>query len=203
MVALGPPSVEVSTATTGRRGKGRTYMDVLAKQSRETQIVIGGGLLYLLFSFFHWQSASASAAGFSISVHRSEWVGIGVIAGLLAVVLLDLGSDSTASGQGRARRAVAWADLAGARRAAARVHRDHVPLAQRATQVAGLGRACPIDRHRCRGMAARTGRRRPDARHVDDADVVDVDHRAAADLELASAPPPPAAPASSEDPPAV
>ena len=63
-------------------------MDVLAKQSRETQIVIGGGLLYLLFSFFHWQSASASAAGFSISVHRSEWVGIGVIAGLLAVVLL-------------------------------------------------------------------------------------------------------------------
>ena len=63
-------------------------MDVLTKQSREVQVVIGGAALYLLFSFFHWQSASTSAAGFNFSVHRSEWVGIGVIACLLAIVLL-------------------------------------------------------------------------------------------------------------------
>ena len=59
-------------------------MDVLARQSRQTQIVIGGGLLYVLLSFFHWQSYDSVIGTFS----RSEWTGIGVIAALLAIAVV-------------------------------------------------------------------------------------------------------------------
>lgn len=59
-------------------------MDVLAKQSRETKVVIGAALLYLLFSFFHWQSVDTPIG----SAHVSEWEGIGVVAGLLVIALL-------------------------------------------------------------------------------------------------------------------
>jgi len=59
-------------------------MDRLMKLSRETQIVLGASVLYLIFSFFDWQQVSA----FGVSVGRSEWNGIGVIAALLVVVLL-------------------------------------------------------------------------------------------------------------------
>src|SRR6266700_2264382 len=59
-------------------------MDMLTKLSRETQIVLGGAVLYLIFSFFDWQQVS----GFGVTVGRSEWSGIGVIAGLLVIVLL-------------------------------------------------------------------------------------------------------------------
>ena len=59
-------------------------MDILGKLSRDTQIVLGGTVLYLVFSFFDWQQVSA----FGVSAGNSEWVGIGVIAGLLAIAVI-------------------------------------------------------------------------------------------------------------------
>jgi hypothetical protein len=59
-------------------------MDALNKLSREVQVVIGGAVLYLIFSFFDWQQVSV----LTITAGRSEWVGVGVIAGLLAIALL-------------------------------------------------------------------------------------------------------------------
>ncbi len=59
-------------------------MDFVNKLSREVQMVLGGTLLYIIFSFLDWQQVS----GFGITVGRSEWHGIGVIAGLLAIALL-------------------------------------------------------------------------------------------------------------------
>lgn len=58
--------------------------DMLSKLSREVQIVLGGTVLYLLFSFFDWQQVSA----FGITAGRSEWNGIGIVAGLAAVAVL-------------------------------------------------------------------------------------------------------------------
>ena len=59
-------------------------MDSVKNLSREVQVVLGGGLLYLIVSFLDWQQISA----FGITVGRSEWSGIGVVAGLLAIALL-------------------------------------------------------------------------------------------------------------------
>jgi hypothetical protein len=59
-------------------------MDRLKRLPREVQVVLGGGALYLIFSFFDWQQVSV----LTITAGRSEWVGVGVIAGLLAVALL-------------------------------------------------------------------------------------------------------------------
>jgi hypothetical protein len=59
-------------------------MDMLRKLPREVQVVLGGSLLYLLFSFFDWQQVSFLSAHAGIS----EWHGVGVIAGLLVLALL-------------------------------------------------------------------------------------------------------------------
>jgi len=59
-------------------------MDSLKGLSREVQVVLGGGVLYLIFSFLDWQQVS----GFGVTVGRSEWNGVGIIAGLLAIALL-------------------------------------------------------------------------------------------------------------------
>lgn len=59
-------------------------MDKLAKLPREVQAVLGGGILYLIFSFLDWQQVSA----IGITVGASEWHGVGVVAGLLVIVLL-------------------------------------------------------------------------------------------------------------------
>ena len=59
-------------------------MDALTKLSREMQIVLGGAVLYVIFSFFDWQQVS----GFGVTYGRSEWTGIGVIAALLGIALL-------------------------------------------------------------------------------------------------------------------
>jgi hypothetical protein len=59
-------------------------MDVVKKLSREEQVVLGGGVLYLIFSFLDWQQVSA----FGITYGRSEWTGVGVVAGLLVIALL-------------------------------------------------------------------------------------------------------------------
>ena len=59
-------------------------MEKFLKLSRETQIVLGGTVLYLVFSFLDWQQVSV----LSITAGQSEWHGIGVVAGLIAVALL-------------------------------------------------------------------------------------------------------------------
>lgn len=56
----------------------------MKKLPREVQVVIGGAVLYLIFSFFDWQQVSV----LTITAGRSEWVGVGVIAGLLSIALL-------------------------------------------------------------------------------------------------------------------
>jgi hypothetical protein len=59
-------------------------MDYVKNLSRETQAILGGGVLYLIFSFLDWQQVS----GFGFTVGRTEWNGVGIIAGLLVIVLL-------------------------------------------------------------------------------------------------------------------
>lgn len=59
-------------------------MESVKSLPREVQVVLGGGVLYLIFSFLDWQQISA----FGITAGRSEWNGVGVIAGLLAIALL-------------------------------------------------------------------------------------------------------------------
>jgi hypothetical protein len=59
-------------------------MEALTKLSRDVQIILGGALLYVIFSFFNWQQVSAY--GFTAGV--SEWSGIGYLAALLGIVLL-------------------------------------------------------------------------------------------------------------------
>jgi hypothetical protein len=64
--------------------EGVQPMDHVKKLSTEVQVVLGCTVLYLVFSFFDWQQVS----GFGITVGRSEWTGIGILAGLLAIALL-------------------------------------------------------------------------------------------------------------------
>lgn len=59
-------------------------METLKKLPREVQVVLGGGVLYLIFSFFDWQQVSFGPA----TVGVNEWHGIGFLAGLLVVALL-------------------------------------------------------------------------------------------------------------------
>lgn len=61
-------------------------MNDLMKLSRETQIVLVGIVLYVILSFLDWQQACAP--GGSICVGQTEWHGIGVLGGLVAVALL-------------------------------------------------------------------------------------------------------------------
>jgi hypothetical protein len=59
-------------------------MDALKNLSRDVQIVLGGALLYVIFSFFDWQQVSFG--GYTAGV--TEWSGIGDLAALLGVLLL-------------------------------------------------------------------------------------------------------------------
>jgi uncharacterized integral membrane protein len=63
-------------------------MDALTKLSRETQVVLGCAVLFLIFSFFDWQQVSFSSTFVSGSAGLSLWHGIGFIAGLLVIALL-------------------------------------------------------------------------------------------------------------------
>ncbi len=60
-------------------------MDVLKKLSRETQVVLGGGVVLLILSFLDWQQVSLGGFG---TYGVTEWHGIGILAGLLVVVLV-------------------------------------------------------------------------------------------------------------------
>jgi cellobiose-specific phosphotransferase system component IIC len=59
-------------------------MDMFQKLSRNAQIVLGGAVLYLLFSFFDWQQVSVLGT----SVGDNEWHGIGFVACLAVLLLL-------------------------------------------------------------------------------------------------------------------
>ena len=59
-------------------------MDVLTKLSREAQIVLGGGVLLLILSFFDWQQVTI----FNITGGINEWHGIGIFAVLLVIAML-------------------------------------------------------------------------------------------------------------------
>ena len=55
-------------------------MDAFSKLSREAQVVLGGGVVLLILSFFPWQEYSIFSA--------NEWHGIGLLAGLLVIAML-------------------------------------------------------------------------------------------------------------------
>ncbi|HUZ16687.1 MAG TPA: hypothetical protein VMU72_11015 [Gaiellaceae bacterium] len=63
-------------------------MDVLSKLSRETQVVLGGGVLLLILSFLDWQQASFSFGTVGGTVGLNEWHGIGFLAALLVIAML-------------------------------------------------------------------------------------------------------------------
>lgn len=59
-------------------------MDVLKQLSRDVQIVLGGTVLYIILSFFDWQSFSIGPYSYG----ANEWHGFGVLVVLVAIVLL-------------------------------------------------------------------------------------------------------------------
>ena len=59
-------------------------MDRFMKMPREMQAILVGGVLYLICSFLDWQQVSF----LNVSAGRSEWNGVGIIAGLLVIALL-------------------------------------------------------------------------------------------------------------------
>ena len=59
-------------------------MNTFKQLSRELQVVLGGTVLYLIMSFLDWQQVSFGP----LTAGVTEWHGIGIVAGLLAVVLL-------------------------------------------------------------------------------------------------------------------
>ncbi len=59
-------------------------VDQLIALPRQAQFVLGGSLLYLLCSFLNWQQVSL----LGVTAGASEWHGIGVLAGLLAVLVV-------------------------------------------------------------------------------------------------------------------
>ena len=63
-------------------------MDTLKKLPRDLQVILGGSLLYLILSFLNWQQVCVNAPGISACGGVSEWHGIGVLGGLLAVAVL-------------------------------------------------------------------------------------------------------------------
>jgi hypothetical protein len=58
-------------------------MEMLKKLSLNAQLVLLGSILYVIFSFLHWQAVGVS--GFTYT--RNEWNGVGIIAGLLVLLL--------------------------------------------------------------------------------------------------------------------
>lgn len=64
-------------------------MDKLAELSHGAKVVLGSGIAFLIVSFFNWQEVSADLGAIgSVSAGQSMWNGIGVIAGLIAIVLV-------------------------------------------------------------------------------------------------------------------
>jgi len=59
-------------------------MDQFKQLSRNAQIVLGGAVLYLIFSFFDWQQVSAGPFTYGFT----EWHGFGVVAGIAVLLLI-------------------------------------------------------------------------------------------------------------------
>jgi len=59
-------------------------MQKLVNAPRGVQALLGGTVLYVICSFLDWQQVSV----FGVTVGQSEWHGVGVMAGLLAIALL-------------------------------------------------------------------------------------------------------------------
>ncbi len=59
-------------------------MEMLKKLSLNAQLVLLGSILYVIFSFLHWQAIGTPLGTYS----RNEWNGVGIIAGLLVILLL-------------------------------------------------------------------------------------------------------------------
>lgn len=62
-------------------------MDLIKRLSLTEQVMIGGSLLYVIFSFLDWQQACASGGGVEVCGGASEWHGVGVIAALLGIAV--------------------------------------------------------------------------------------------------------------------
>jgi len=63
-------------------------MDMLRKLSLQAQVVLGGVVLYVIFSFFDWQQVCVSGGGFSACGGVSEWNGFGGTITVLSALLL-------------------------------------------------------------------------------------------------------------------
>jgi len=63
-------------------------LETLKNLPREVQVVLGGSILYIIFSFFDWQQVSFNSDFGGGSFGYSEWRGFGVITALVAIVLL-------------------------------------------------------------------------------------------------------------------
>ena len=59
-------------------------MDGEGKMARDAKIVLLGAVVYLVFSFFDWQQVSL----LGLTAGQTEWHGIGILAGLLAVAVV-------------------------------------------------------------------------------------------------------------------
>jgi hypothetical protein len=57
-------------------------MDKLSELSHGAKVVLGAGILLLIFSFFDWFTVEGTSYG------QNMWSGVGVLAGLLLIVLL-------------------------------------------------------------------------------------------------------------------
>ena len=57
-------------------------MDMLKKLNTGAQVILGAGVLFLIFSFFNWYEVKHTSLG------ESMWHGVGFIAGLLLIVIL-------------------------------------------------------------------------------------------------------------------
>ena len=63
-------------------------MDMLKKLSLNAQLVLLGTIVYTVDSFLSWQSWNFGIGTSVASYSRTEWNGIGVVAGLLVLLLL-------------------------------------------------------------------------------------------------------------------
>ncbi|MCC6223391.1 MAG: hypothetical protein IT201_07860 [Thermoleophilia bacterium] len=63
-------------------------MEALRKLAPATQVVLGGSVLYLIFSFLDWQQACVDTDLGDICAGISEWHGVGIVTGLLVLALL-------------------------------------------------------------------------------------------------------------------
>lgn len=63
-------------------------MDLIKRLSPTEQVLLGGSLLYVIFSFLDWQQVCADAGGAEVCGGASEWHGVGVVAALLGIAVL-------------------------------------------------------------------------------------------------------------------